>query len=170
MEELNHNLNIAQIRSKEGHRVRREYERIAKEVGVNWQGRAYNQDDWKQADPLNRALSAANACLYGICHAAILSAGYSPAIGFVHTGNMLSFVFDIADLYKTEVAVPTAFETVKHSELDVERRTRIACRDAFYESKLMSRILPDIAEVLDARDDLGECPGELEGRAVSMAY
>ncbi len=169
MEELNHNLNIAQIRSKEGQRVRREYERIAGEVGVDWQGRAYNQDDWREADPLNRALSAANSCLYGICHAAILSAGYSPAIGFIHTGKMLSFVYDIADLYKTEIAVPTAFETVKEGELDVERRTRIACRDAFYESKLMSRILPDIAEVLDACDDIGEYPGELEGRAVSLA-
>ena len=82
---------------------------------------------------------------------------------------MLSFVYDIADLYKTEVAVPTAFRTAKESQLEVERRTRIACRDAFYESKLMSRILPDIAEVLDASDDIGEYPGELEGRAVSLA-
>lgn len=168
-EELNVNLNLPQVRSREGQRVRREYERIAREVGVHWQGRAYNQDDWQQADPLNRALSAANSCLYGICHAAILSAGYSPAIGFIHTGNMLSFVYDIADLYKTELSVPIAFQTAKESELNLERRTRIACRDAFYESKLMSRILPDIAEVLDARDDIGEYPGELEGRAVSLA-
>ncbi|MCD6327208.1 type I-E CRISPR-associated endonuclease Cas1 [bacterium] len=168
-EELSENLNVEQIRSKEGQRVRREYKRIADEVGVDWQRRAYNQDDWRDADSLNRALSAANSCLYGICHAAILSAGYSPAIGFVHTGNMLSFVFDIADLYKTELSVPIAFQTAKESELDLERRTRIACRDAFYDSKLMSRIIPDIAEVLDARDDIAEYPGEFEGRAVSMA-
>ena len=169
LERLDEDLNLLQVRGMEGQRVRCEYERIARDVGVEWQGRAYNQDDWGEADPLNRALSAANSCLYGICHAAILSAGYSPAIGFIHTGNMLSFVFDIADLYKTEIAIPIAFQAAKESELDLERRTRIACRNAFYESKLMSRILPDIAEVLDASDDIGEYPGELEGRAVSLA-
>jgi len=169
LERLDEDLNLLQVRGMEGQRVRCEYERIARDVGVEWQGRAYNQDDWSEADPLNRALSAANSCLYGICHAAILSAGYSPAIGFIHTGNMLSFVFDIADLYKTEIAIPIAFQAAKESELDLERRTRIACRNAFYESKLMSRILPDIAEVLDASDDIGEYPGELEGRAVSLA-
>jgi hypothetical protein len=58
---------------------------------------------------------------------------------------------------------------LEHGKLDLERRTRIACRNAFYESKLMSRILPDIAEVLNAPDDPREYPDELEGRAVSLA-
>ncbi len=154
----------------EGARVRAAYQNLAKEFGVNWQGRLYDQDSWNHGDPLNRALSSANACLYGLCHAAILSAGYSPAIGFIHTGKMLSFVYDIADLYKTELAIPVAFKTVAESKEEVERRTRITCRDLFHQQKLMNRILPDIAEVLDARDDLGESPDELEGRAVSMAY
>jgi CRISPR-associated protein Cas1 len=153
----------------EGARVRNAYRTLASQYGVHWQGRLYNQDDWDWSDPLNRALSAANACLYGICHAAILSAGYSPAIGFIHTGKMLSFVYDIADLYKTDLTVPTAFKTVAENPRDVERRVRYACRDTFYQTKLMQRILPDIAEVLDARDDLEESPGEFEGRAVSMA-
>jgi len=166
---LPHDLDLQQVRGMEGARVRNAYQRLAKEHGVNWQGRLYNQDNWDYGDPLNRALSAANACLYGICHAAILSAGYSPAIGFIHTGKMLSFVYDIADLYKTDLTIPTAFKTVAEDTHDVERRVRHACRDTFYESKLMNRILPDIAEVLDARDDLEESPGELEGRAVSMA-
>ncbi len=162
-------LDIQQVRGMEGARVRKAYQTIAKQYGVDWQGRQYNQDDWDWSDPLNRALSCANSCLYGICHAAILSAGYSPAIGFIHTGKMLSFVYDIADLYKTDLAVPTAFETVAEGAHEVERRVRYACRDTFYQAKFMDRILPDIAEVLDARDDLEESPGEFEGRAVSMA-
>ena len=44
-------------------------------------------------------MSAANACLYGVCHAAIVAAGYSAALGFIHTGKMLSCVYDVADLY-----------------------------------------------------------------------
>jgi CRISPR-associated protein Cas1 len=157
------------VRGKEGYRVREAYRHIAEEFGIPWHGRSYRQDDWDWSDPINRALSSAYACLYGICHAAILSAGYSPAIGFIHTGKMLSFVYDIADLYKTEVAVPTAFRVVKEGADEVDRRARIACRDLFHQTRLMQRILPDIAEVLDARDDLGESPGELEGRAITLA-
>ena len=165
---LRQDITIQQLRGMEGARVRTRYQECAEETGVHWEGRSYQQDNWSAADPLNRALSSANACLYGLCHAAILSAGYSPAIGFVHTGKLLSFVYDVADLYKTEVAVPTAFRTVKEGASEVERRTRLACRDVFYEGRLQERILPDIAEVLDACDDLGESPDEFEGRAVTV--
>ncbi|MBI2864068.1 MAG: type I-E CRISPR-associated endonuclease Cas1 [Chloroflexi bacterium] len=162
-------VSLQQIRGMEGARVRASYQRLSAEFGVPWSGRNYDQDNWDYGDPVNRALSSANSCLYGLCHAAILSAGYSPAIGFVHTGKMLSFVYDVADLYKTETVVLVAFKTVKESAVEVERRVRIACRDLFFETRLMQRILPDIAEVLDARDDLGESPGELDGRAVTLA-
>jgi len=167
-ENLSPEHSIEQVRGMEGARVRQAYERIAGEYGVQWQGRNYDQDNWYAGDPLNRALSAANSCLYGLCHAAILSAGYSPAIGFIHTGKMLSFVYDIADLYKTDISVPLAFSTVADGTEEVEKRIRHGARDFFYETKLMQHILPDIAEVLDAPDDLEELPGELEGRAVTV--
>jgi len=167
-EPLPTDVSLDTIRGMEGYRVREAYRRIAEEVGVEWVGRTYDQSEWDRADPLNRALSSANACLYGLCHAAVLSAGYSPAIGFIHTGRLLSFVYDVADLYKTEITVPCAFRAAKDEKQDVERAARIACRDAFHQTKLMRRILPDIAEVLDARDDIGESPGEFEGRAVTL--
>ena len=154
-EALEDSVTIEQLRGKEGYRIREVYRRTAEETGVAWQGRSYRQDDWDWSDPVNRALSAANACLYGVCHAAILSAGYSPAIGFIHTGKMLSFVYDVADLYKTDLAIPVAFRTVAEGELDVDSRVRHAMRDIFYESKLMKRILPNIAEVLGAGDEAG---------------
>ena len=160
---------IEQLRGMEGSRVRRSYEQIAARYGISWGGRDYDQTDWASASPANRALSAANACLYGICHAAIVSAGYSAGLGFVHTGKMLSFVYDIADLYKTELTVPVAFKQAATDRNELERKVRVACRQAFHDFKLMDRILPDIAEVLCAGDDLGEVPGEFEGRAVSLA-
>lgn len=168
-EALEDSVTIEQLRGKEGYRVRETYRRVSEETGVPWEGRSYRQDDWDWSDPVNRALSAANACLYGVCHAAILSAGYSSAIGFIHTGKMLSFVYDIADLYKTDLAIPVAFRTVADGERDVDSRVRRAMRDVFYESKLMKRILPDIAEVLCAGDDLEEGSDELEGRIVTLA-
>jgi CRISPR-associated protein Cas1 len=159
---------LEQVRGMEGMRVRAAYAQAAKQFGVEWTGRNYDQDEWYQATPANRALSAANACLYGICHAAIVSAGYSAALGFIHSGRMLSFVYDIADFYKVEVTVPMAFREAAAGTHDLERRVRLACRTAFHEARLMERIIPDIAEVLHVGDDPGESPEELEGRAVSL--
>lgn len=159
---------IHQIRGMEGIRVRATYEEWAEKYGIEWKGRNYNQHNWAEASIANRALSAANACLYGVCHAAIVSAGYSPAIGFIHTGKMLSFVYDVADFYKTEITVPVAFRLAATDPRPLECHVRLECRDAFHQFRLMDRVLPDIAEVLDARDDLGERAEELEGRAVSL--
>src|SRR5262249_38671434 len=100
---------LEQIRGMEGLRVRAAYTAIAAEFGLAWEGRDYDQDNWCAASPANRALSAANACLYGVCHAAVVSAGYSAGVGFIHTGKLLSFVYDVADFYKTELTVPLAF-------------------------------------------------------------
>lgn len=142
-------LTLNQIRGMEGVRVRDTYAEEAERTGVNWQGRNYDTSNWNRGDPLNRALSAANACLNGICHAAIVSGGYSPALGFIHTGRQLSFVYDIADLYKTEITIPLAFETVAQSTEKVETRVRLHCRDHFRQHRLLQRLLPDIDALLD---------------------
>lgn len=160
---------MEQLRGMEGLRVRAAYEAASARYGVKWSGRFYNQDNWDDADPLNKALSCANACLYGVCHAGIVTAGYSAALGFVHTGKMLSFVYDVADFYKTLITVPIAFMTAAQDPPDLEHRVRTACRDVFHEAKLTTKILPDIAEALGVGDDSGEDPSELEGRAVSLA-
>jgi CRISPR-associated protein Cas1 len=169
VEEIPPGSTLETIRAMEGYRVRSCYQTEAARAGVEWKGRNYDQSSWDRGDPLNRALSAANSCLYGICHAAILSAGFSPSIGFIHTGKQLSFVYDIADLYKTELTIPCAFEAVAEKTDDVERRVRMRSRDLFHERRLLRRIIPDISEVLDVADAAGEIPGELEGLAVSLA-
>lgn len=148
-EELAPQLTLQQIRGREGIRVRESYARASRETGVEWAGRSYRRDDWRAGDPINRALSAANSCLYGIVHAAIVSTGYSTALGFIHTGKMLSFVYDIADLYKADITIPLAFELVREDESNIEARARHRCRDAFYEAKLLQRIIPDIDRALD---------------------
>jgi CRISPR-associated protein Cas1 len=135
---------LQELRGKEGVRVREAYAQASAATGVKWEGRAYKRLDWKSADPVNRALSCASSCLYGICHAAIVSAGYSPAIGFIHTGKMLSFVYDVADLYKADVSIPIAFEVARQGERAIETRTRTACRDAFREMRVLERVVPDL--------------------------
>lgn len=148
-------LTLQQIRGKEGVRVREAYAQASREAGVVWSGRSYQRADWYYADPVNRALSAANSCLYGICHAAILSAGYSPALGFIHTGKQLSFVYDVADLYKTNLTIPAAFTAVAEDGPGLESRVRHKCRDLFREQRLLARIVADLQYVL-----LGETASE----------
>lgn len=158
-ETLDPHLSLEQLRGKEGIRVREAYARASRATGVPWRGRSYRQDRWGEADPVNRALSCANSCLYGVCHAAIVSAGYSPALGFIHTGKMLSFVYDIADLYKADVTVPIAFRVVAEGETSLETRVRRACRDAFRSARLLQRIVPDIERALDLGRELETAAG-----------
>jgi CRISP-associated protein Cas1 len=155
-EDLEPNLSLEQVRGYEGVRVRKAYAQASQQYGVPWSGRRYDRQDWSRADPINRALSAANACLNGVCHAAIVSVGYSPGLGFIHTGKQLSFVYDIADLYKTELTVPLAFRLTAESTQNLESRVRHACRDAFRQQQLLARIVPDIDEVLGTSADVDE--------------
>jgi len=147
-EELDPSLTLQQIRGKEGIRVREAYSHASRQTGVKWAGRSYRREDWDFSDPVNRALSCANSCLYGVCHAAIVAAGYSPALGFIHTGKMLSFVYDIADLYKTDTTVPAAFAAVAEGTVDLERRVRQGCREVFRQQRVIKRIVPDIHRAL----------------------
>jgi CRISPR-associated protein Cas1 len=143
---------VDQLRGIEGIRVKKMYELMARQYGVKWKGRRYDPKDWEAGDMVNRCLSAATSCLYGVTEAAILAAGYAPAVGFIHSGKPLSFVYDIADIYKFETVVPIAFKIAakKHSQAD--REVRIACRDTFRQTHLLKKIIPDIEKLLAAGD------------------
>lgn len=151
-EKLELDLTLRQIRGKEGARVREAYAKASQRYGVKWSGRNYDRNDWDHSDPINRALSAANASLYGVVHAAVVASGYSTALGFVHTGKMLSFVYDVADLYKTETVIPAAFLETGRGEIDLESRVRRCCRDLFVEIKLLHRIVNDLDSVFDLEE------------------
>jgi CRISPR-associated protein Cas1 len=141
---------VEQLRGIEGARVRETYKLIAKKYGVEWKARSYDTEDWDKGDIANRCLSSATACLYGVTEAAVLAAGYAPAVGFIHTGKPLSFVYDVADIYKFETVVPLAFKIAAKHPGNPEQQVRLACRDVFRESKLLERIIPGIEEMLSA--------------------
>ncbi|MCH7342240.1 type I-E CRISPR-associated endonuclease Cas1e [Pelomonas sp. CA6] len=141
---------VEQLRGIEGARVRASYKQLAHQHRVNWQARNYDHQQWDAADIPNRCLSAATACLYGITEAAVLAAGYAPAVGFIHTGKPLSFVYDVADVFKFDTVVPLAFRTAAKEPAEPERAVRLACRDLFRSSKLLERIIPAIDEMLSA--------------------
>jgi CRISPR-associated protein Cas1 len=151
---------IEQLRGIEGARVREMYKALAARHGMTWHGREYDPGDWNAADTTNRCLSTATSALYGISEAAILAAGYAPAIGFLHTGKPQSFVYDIADLFKFDTVVPVAFRVAAAAQgnrpLDGSRvsdpvaEVRRRCRDVFRRSQILARLIPTIEEVLAA--------------------
>jgi CRISPR-associated protein Cas1 len=141
---------IEQMRGMEAARVKKLYQLFAQQYGIEWKGRSYDPGDWDSADVQNKCLSSATSCIYGVTEAAILAAGYSPAVGFIHTGKPRSFVYDIADLFKFDTVVPVAFKIASEKHNNYERAVRLACRDVFRESRLLKKIIPTIEEVLSA--------------------
>ena len=158
---------VEQLRGIEGARVRRTYQLLAQKYGIKWNGRDYDPDSWDASDLPNRCLSSATAALYGVAEAAVLAAGYAPAVGFIHTGKPLSFVYDVADIYKFETVVPAAFKVAAATPNNPERAVRLACRDIFRQTRLLERIIPDIEEILAAGEiSRPDPPEEAVGPAI----
>lgn len=149
-EEPRQRRSVEQLRGIEGARVRETYKLLARKFGVEWKRRDYDVEAWSGGDLPNRCLSAATSCLYGISEAAVLAAGYAPAVGFIHTGKPLSFVYDVADIYKFETVVPVAFQVAARAPDNPEQMVRLQCRDVFRKTRLLERIIPDIEAILAA--------------------
>lgn len=143
-------MTMQQLRAKEGARIRKIYRNMAVEHGVKWDGRTYDPDNYEGGDPINQALSAANAALYGLAYSVIAAMGMSAGLGFVHTGHDLSFVYDIADLYKAEITIPIAFQVASEYEAgkDVGKIVRQKVRDVFVDGNVFARIVRDLQSLL----------------------
>ncbi|GAA1160217.1 type I-E CRISPR-associated endonuclease Cas1e [Streptomyces hebeiensis] len=137
-----------ELLSMEGRRLKECYRRESARTGVPWRRREYHRDDFSAADAPNQGITAAAQCMYGIAHAVVSALGCSPGLGFVHSGHERSFVLDVADFYKTDVAIPAAFDAAAEGELDVASRTRRALRDRINETGLLDRCVRDIKYLL----------------------
>lgn len=145
-------LTMAQLRGREGTRMKRVYAAEAERTGVFWDRRNYDPNDFESSDPINQALTAASAALYGVAHAVVAGLGFVPALGVVHTGTDRSFVYDVADLYKAEIAIPAAFDAVAAGQGQPSVVVRRILRDAVVEKRLMPRMVKDIKFVMDISD------------------
>jgi CRISPR-associated protein Cas1 len=143
---------MQQLRGREGARVRQVYRKYSEQTGVEWNKRTYDHEDFDAGSEINKALSAAHTCLYGIAHSVIVALGCSPGLGFVHVGHERSFVYDIADLYKAELSIPVAFKTAASEPEDIGMATRHNMRDAVYDLSLLSRITKDIKTLFGGDD------------------
>lgn len=155
-------LTMQQLRGREGARIRKIYRAESNRTGIPWSKRNYDLDSFDNSDVINTALSAAHTCLYGIVHAVVVALGCSAGLGFVHTGHVRSFVYDVADLYKAEVTIPIAFTVAASNPVDVEADTRHAVRDAVHDGALLPRCARDIRRLLLPDDPEEQELGELK--------
>ena len=144
-------LTMQQLRGREGARIRNLYRQEAKRYEIDWTKRDYDPNNYEDGSPVNKALSAANVSLYGICHSVIVALGMSPGLGFVHTGHDKSFVYDIADLYKAEYTIPLAFKLASEvtEDEDIGRLARLRLRDKCIDGKLMKKIVRDLQYLME---------------------
>ncbi|WP_201153600.1 type I-E CRISPR-associated endonuclease Cas1e [Rhodothalassium salexigens] len=169
---------VDQLRGIEGARVRALYQSFARDYGARWNGRVYDPDDFDSGDLANRCLSSATACLHALAEAAILAAGYAPAIGFLHTGKARAFAYDIADIFKFDTVVPVAFKVtgaVQHNRPidgrpvgEPTRAVRLLARDSFRKTRLLEKLIPTIEDVLAAGGlTPPEAPAEAQPPAIA---
>lgn len=138
-------ITLQRLRGLEGQRMKLLYRSLSSKHRIAFR-RDYDAIDFTSADPINQALSSANAALYGVAAAAIVALGCHPALGFVHAGSISSFVFDVADLYKAEVSIPAAFAAARSDDPsgDARRRTR----QAMIAHGTLTRAVKDIQDLL----------------------
>ncbi|WP_224404155.1 type I-E CRISPR-associated endonuclease Cas1e [Pseudonocardia sp. ICBG1034] len=161
-------LTMQQLRGREGARVRRIYRENAERTGVEWTRRDYKTDDFAGGSPVNQALSAANTSLYGVVHAVIVALGCAPGLGFVHTGHVLSFVFDVADLYKADIAIPVAFDVAAADVDDIPGEARRAVRDRLRDSSFLDNCVRDVKALLSPPEDDAQDDGDLDADVVML--
>ena len=140
---------LKEMMGMEGSRVRDLYTAKAQEYQVGWKGRTFTPGKFELGDMTNQILTSANAALYGILTSAIFSMGYSPHIGFIHSGSPLPFVYDMADLYKEDLCIDLAFQlTYEMGGQYNKHRVSSEFRKRVIDKNLLAVIGLDIQEML----------------------
>jgi len=143
---------LKEMMGMEGYRVRELYQQKAQEYQIGWKGRSYVPGKFELGDMTNQIMTSANAALYGIISSAVHSMGYSPHIGFIHSGSPLPFVYDLADLYKEKLCIDLAFAlTVDMAGRYNKHKVAEGFRKRVIEMDLLATIGSDIEEMLGGK-------------------
>ncbi|ELM6649985.1 TPA: type I-E CRISPR-associated endonuclease Cas1 [Vibrio vulnificus] len=133
----------------EGNRVKALYQQKAEQYGVGWRGRQFTPGKFSLSDLTNQIMTASNAALYGILCSAIHSMGYSPHIGFIHSGSPLPFVYDMADLYKEHLCIDLAFSLTRDMAGHYDKhKVSDAFRKRVISMNLLQQVSSDINELM----------------------
>lgn len=147
---------LNKLRGYEGARVKRVYTEYASRYNVRWGGRMFTPGDISKSDAINQALTISHHCLYAVISGVVAGLGMHGGMSVVHNGTQNSFIYDIADLYKTEVCVPVAFRVIRdYSGLEGSRlahMVRAEMRVDMTAARIVPRAVKDIYKLLLSRE------------------
>lgn len=144
---------LQEMMGMEGYRVRALYQQKAEEYQVGWRGRQFTPGKFELGDVTNQVLTSTNAALYGILCSAVHSMGYSPHIGFIHSGSPLPFAYDLADLYKESLCIDLAFSLTRDLAGRYDKhKVSAAFRQRVIGMGLLDAVGEDIQEMLGGRN------------------
>lgn len=139
------NKSLSEMMGMEGYRVKSLYKTTAEKYGIEWEGRDYVPGKLNLSNTTNKILTCCNVALYGILLSVVHALGFSPRIGFIHSGCPLPFVYDLADLYKPEVSIDLAFSlTKKMGEDYVKEVVADAFRERICSNNILERSVKDL--------------------------
>lgn len=140
---------LQELMGMEGYRVRELYVKKAEEYGVGWKGRSFTPGKFELSDLTNRILTSTNAALYGLLSSIVHSLGYSPHLGFIHSGSPLPFIYDLADLYKGDCCVDLAFSLTRSLAGQYNKYTvSEAFRQRVLSCNLLECVVSDIEKLI----------------------
>lgn len=160
------------LRGMEGARMREIYRDEATRVGIKWKGRIPTFDsieimaDDDNSNIVNRSMTIGNQVLYAVLLGVLNAVGMSPGLGIIHCGCTESFIYDLSDLYKSELTIPVAFDVavsgVGVNEFSkIDRLTRTQVRQKIKECSLLKRSIADLKFLfLDKGEVLEGLPAE----------
>ena len=142
---------LSEMMGMEGARVKDLYKVTAEKYGIKWDGRDYVPGKLNLSDTTNKILTCCNVALYGILLSVVHALGYSPRIGFIHSGCPLPFVYDLADLYKPEISIDLAFSLTKETGGEyIKDVVADAFRKRVCANKILERSIKDIENIIGA--------------------
>lgn len=140
---------LSEMMGMEGYRVKELYKKVAEKYEIPWDGRNYIPGKINLSDTTNKILTCCNVALYGILLSVVHALGFSPRIGFIHSGCPLPFVYDIADLYKPEVSIDLAFKLTKEMGGEyIKDVVADAFRERLCNNNILERSVKDIGKIM----------------------
>lgn len=144
---------LKEMMGMEGYRVRALYQQKAEHYQVGWSRRSFTPGKFELGDITNQILTASNAALYGILCSVVHSMGYSPHIGFIHSGSPLPFIYDLADLYKENLCIDLAFSLTREMAGKYNKKlVATAFRKRVVEMDLLAQVALDIPQLFGGKN------------------
>jgi len=155
-----HQRDLNSLRGIEGRRVKKVYQNLADQYGVEWNGRRYDRNDPDSNDTVNHAINHAVTAVYAAARIAVAVTGTVPELGFIHESSGHAFALDVADLFRSSTTLPIAFRAAKKVQRqpgrDIEPTARKMAGATLRDEDIIPDMIDQIKEVLDVDDDRGD--------------